>query len=234
MDGIHDLGGRHGLGRVLVEADEPPFHAPWEGRMHGIAVTCQVSGVNYTAEQRSAIENMGYSAYLGTSYYEKWLYAYETLLAKKGLITREQIDRRVAEGSAAPMVAHPVEPANLTPYASKLKAVLYGGTPHDRPLQRAPKFAPGDRVRTLNRHPTTHTRLPAYVRDKVGVVMIYHGAHCHPEAHVEGRGDVPEHLYAVRFEATTLWGPDAEAGASVVCADLFEDYLAAAEGADHE
>lgn len=227
MNSIHDVGGRHGLGRVIAEQNEPPFHAPWEGRMHGIAVTCQVSGANFTAEQRSTIENMGHAAYLNTSYYEKWLYAYETILANKGIISKAEIDQRVAEQAAAPMVAHPAEPAHLSPYGQKLKTVLYGGTPHDRPILREPKFKPGDRVHTLNRNPTTHSRLPAFVRDKDGVVEIHHGAHCHPEAHVGGRGDVPEHLYAVKFEAETLWGPDAEAGASVVYVDLFEDYLEA-------
>ena len=50
MDSIHDVGGKHGLGPVIAEPDEPPFHAPWEGRMHGIAVACQVHGVNTTPE----------------------------------------------------------------------------------------------------------------------------------------------------------------------------------------
>ncbi len=31
MNGIHDLGGMHGLGPVLAEANEPVFHEPWEG-----------------------------------------------------------------------------------------------------------------------------------------------------------------------------------------------------------
>jgi len=32
MDGIHDMGGMHGFGKVEPEKDEPVFHAPWEGR----------------------------------------------------------------------------------------------------------------------------------------------------------------------------------------------------------
>jgi nitrile hydratase len=123
------------------------------------------------------------------------------------------------------MVVHPSEPAVLSAFGQKLKKVLYGGTPHDRPFDRPPRFKVGDRVRTVNRNPLTHTRLPAFVRDKDGVIEIHHGAHCHPEAHVDGRGDVPEHVYAVRFEADTLWGPDAEHGDSVVFVDLFENYL---------
>ncbi|MBD1550552.1 nitrile hydratase subunit beta [Pseudomonas typographi] len=227
MNSIHDVGGLHGMGRIVIEADEPPFHEPWEGRMHGIAVSCQISGVNFTAEQRSTIEQMGYIAYLSTSYYEKWLYAYETLLADKGIISKADIDRRVAEQAQALMPAHPQEPPRLSEYGQKLKAVLYQGTPHDRPLARQPKFKVGDLVHTLNRNALRHSRLPRFARDKDGVIEAYHGAHCHPEPHAAGIGDVPEHLYCVRFDGETLWGPDAEAGASCVYVDLFEDYLAA-------
>ncbi len=31
MDGIHDMGGMHGFGKVEPEPNEPVFHADWEG-----------------------------------------------------------------------------------------------------------------------------------------------------------------------------------------------------------
>ena len=36
MNGIHDMGGMHGLGPVIPESEEPYFHEPWEARMFGI------------------------------------------------------------------------------------------------------------------------------------------------------------------------------------------------------
>ena len=33
MNGVHDMGGRHGLGPISPETNEPVFHAPWEGRV---------------------------------------------------------------------------------------------------------------------------------------------------------------------------------------------------------
>jgi hypothetical protein len=36
---------------------------------------------------------------------------------------------------------------------------------------------------------------------------------------------VPEHLYAVKFLAKDLWGPNAERQDDAVYVDLFEDYL---------
>jgi len=227
MNGIHDIGGRHGPGPVIPEVNEPPFHAAWEGRMHGIAVACQVSGINNSPEHRSAVEQLPYATYLHNSYYENWVFAFEALLVRKGVVTSAELRRRASELSPVAMQDHPHEPTNLSEYASKLKAVLYRGAPQDRPISRRPKFQPGDPVRTLNLNSCRHSRLPGYVRDKTGVVAHYHGAHCHAEAQAEGHGELPEHLYAVRFTAYSLWGPDAEAGAPTVCVDLFEDYLQA-------
>ena len=36
MNSVHDLGGMHGFGSVEREANEPPFHEPWEGRTYAI------------------------------------------------------------------------------------------------------------------------------------------------------------------------------------------------------
>jgi len=224
MDGIHDIGGKHGFGKIVTEENEPPFHAPWEGRMHGIAVTCQVSGVNTTPEQRKTIENMGPVPYLTTSYYEKWLYAYETILIEKGVITAAELDARRASQPAGKMAEHPQLPAAPSAYANKVKHIIYNGTPHDRPTDKAPLFKVGDMVRARNIHPTGHTRLPGFTKGKVGVVEVHHGAHCHHEALATGKGEVPDHLYAVKFTGPELWGPDG-AKNDAVYVDLFESYL---------
>ena len=31
MNGVHDMGGMHGMGPIEYEKDEPVFHAEWEG-----------------------------------------------------------------------------------------------------------------------------------------------------------------------------------------------------------
>ena len=36
MNGVHDMGGQHGMGPVNYERDEPVFHAPWEGRVYAL------------------------------------------------------------------------------------------------------------------------------------------------------------------------------------------------------
>ena len=33
MNGVHDLGGMHGMGPIPIEKNEPAFHEPWERRI---------------------------------------------------------------------------------------------------------------------------------------------------------------------------------------------------------
>jgi nitrile hydratase subunit beta len=79
-------------------------------------------------------------------------------------------------------------------------------------------------VRARNIHPAGHTRLPRYVRGRVGTVVLVHGCHVFPDAHARGDGEDPQWLYTVRFDGRELFGPDADP-ASAVSIDAFEPYL---------
>ena len=96
------------------------------------------------------------------------------------------------------------------------------GGPVEVAIDTPPRFAVGDRVRAINRHPLGHTREPRYVRGRTGVIHEHYGAHVFPDLSAEGRRD-GRHLYSVRFEASELWGDPARGGAVYV--DLWEDYL---------
>ena len=45
MNGVHDLGGMHGLGRVDVEAHDPVFHNPREKVPFGILLAAMGQGL---------------------------------------------------------------------------------------------------------------------------------------------------------------------------------------------
>ncbi len=94
MNGIHDLGGMHGLGPLVVERDEPVFHHEWERRVFGMFLPIFATGAFNIDELRHAIERMGAAAYLNTSYYEHWLHAFETLLVEKGTLTGGELAER--------------------------------------------------------------------------------------------------------------------------------------------
>ena len=76
-----------------------------------------------------------------------------------------------------------------------------------RQQQGPQRFKPGDRVRTKNIHPATHTRLPRYARGKVGVVEMCHGCHMYPDSVATDRGDDPQWLYTVVFDEPRAVGP---------------------------
>ena len=88
----------------------------------------------------------------------------------------------------------------------------------------AVRFKEGERVRTANINPATHTRLPRYARGKAGTVEAIRGCHVFPDSAAIGAGDNPQWLYTVVFSARELWGEDADPTISVSI-DAFEPYL---------
>ena len=88
-----------------------------------------------------------------------------------------------------------------------------------------PQFSNGDRVKARNIHPEGHTRLPRYVRGKYGTVTNYYGIDNLQDAELPtGCTNRQQPLYAVRFEASELWGNAAETK-SAVYLDMWESYL---------
>ena len=89
---------------------------------------------------------------------------------------------------------------------------------------RRARFKPGDRVRTKNIHPATHTRLPRYARGRTGVVEALRGCHVFPDTAALGQGDDPQWLYTVLFDGRELWG-EATDPTLKVSIEAFEPYL---------
>ena len=94
MIGVHDLGGVRGHGSVIVEAEEPVFHEPWEARVFANNIC---GGIWEGPQFRSWIERMPPVEYLATSYYEHWIFAMENLYIEAGVFTREELDRRISD-----------------------------------------------------------------------------------------------------------------------------------------
>ncbi len=190
MNGIHDMGGMHGLGPLVPERNEPVWHAPWEARVFALATAIG-------AGLRQQIERMPAADYLRVTYYEKWLYALVENAVRIGLITREE-----AETGRADPAAPRATPA-LT--ADQVPQVMARGSPKTRTVERQPIFKVGDAILTRNIHPLTHTRLPRFARDKPGVVIALHGAHVFPDTSAPFQGENAQPLYTVKFQARTLW-----------------------------
>jgi nitrile hydratase subunit beta len=214
VNGAHDMGGAHGFGPVVPEVDEPYFHADWERRVLGLVIAMGAAGRWNIDKSRSAREDRDPAEYLSLSYYEIWLAGLERLLVNAGLVTADELAR--GESLEAPEQVRVLAPDDVP-------AMLARGGPADRPAPRPPRFEPGSRVRARNLHPRGHTRLPRYARGHVGVIERVHGCHVFADHNALGDED-PQWLYSVRFDATELFGPDADPR-SQVSFDAFEPYL---------
>src|SRR3954467_4043784 len=94
MDGMHDLGGRQGFGKVRYTMNATAFHAPWEVRANSLYSFAVRSGIFNMDEYRHAIERMDPRHYLAASYYERSLTGLATLCVEKGVVTRGELERR--------------------------------------------------------------------------------------------------------------------------------------------
>jgi nitrile hydratase len=213
VNGIHDLGGMHGFGAVNVERDEPVFHGRWEGRVLGMVYQMVGMGWLNIDAFRHGIERTPPVDYLRLGYYGRWLASLERTLVERGVLAAGEVDAR-RDGRAAPA------PAPAAPPETR-------AAPFERALDRAPRFAAGDRVRVRVASPAGHTRLPRYAAGRVGIVARCHGGYVFPDTNAVGRGEDPQYVYTVRFAGRELWGPDAEPGV-VHHVDLFEPYLESA------
>jgi nitrile hydratase beta subunit len=206
MNGIHDMGGMDGFGPVKREQSEPVFHAEWEKRLFGL-VSAMIASRPYNIDEfRHAIERIPAPRYLASTYYERWLDAFLTLLVEKGIVSTGDLEAKGIEPPA------PVQPPQWLGRAAAAKG---------RPTRA--RFSVGDRVIALNVSPTGHTRLPRYIRGKAGIVRRDWGVFVYPDHNAHGT-DSRRHVYSVAFKARELWGTDAPVR-DLLYIDLWEDYL---------
>jgi nitrile hydratase beta subunit len=218
MNGVHDMGGMMAFGPVEPEADEPPFHAEWEGRVLGLNLAANATGAWNLDMGRHAREALPPAEYLSSTYYEIWLSGLERLVVKYGLLSEAEL--------AAGTPLEPAKPRRRILTAEMVPQIPLGGggMPTVRRIDTAARFSIGDTAVTRNLHPKGHTRLPAYARGKRGVIEKVHGAHVFADAHAAGLGEAPQWLYTVRFSGTEIWGEDSDPTLSTSI-EAWESYL---------
>lgn len=93
MSRVHDRGGRPDAG--TVNKAEHDFSL-WEKRTDALLMllTSPEKRVMRVDELRRAIESLAPDAYEKLGYYERWITAIEALMIEKGILTREEIDRK--------------------------------------------------------------------------------------------------------------------------------------------
>ena len=201
MDGIHDMGGRQGFGVVRYTRKAQAFHADWEVRVNSLYALAVRLGIFNMDEYRHAIERMEPRHYLTASYYERSLTSLATLLVEKGIVSREELERR-AEGSFP--LAAPSAPGRTNAAARE-------------------RFKPGDRVRVRLDFVPGHIRMPGYIRGKAGVVVGESPAYPFPDAHAHAIEAQDEPTYDVRFRSEDLWPNSADP--ALIHVGVFQSYL---------
>jgi nitrile hydratase len=217
VDGIHDMGGMQDWGRVHYDPDEPAFKAPWEGRAFAISLLSmnRLTGRNLDA-MRHALERLTPLEYLKNGYYGRWLLLSETLLTDSGVIAPGAVDARARKLRGDDVTEPPDVELSKPDYTATGPGSL-------RQIDDPPRFKVGQQVRAKDMHPTGHTRLPRYVRGRIGTVEHIQSAAVLPDTNAHFLGENAQHVYGVAFDSKDLWGEDAEPFVTHV--DLYDSYL---------
>ena len=96
---VHDRGGWPGAGPIDRREHELSW---WEKKTDGLMVllSSREKRLSRVDELRRAIESIEPARYEKLTYYERWIEALRTLLVEKGIVTPEEIDRKLAELAA--------------------------------------------------------------------------------------------------------------------------------------
>jgi len=231
----HYLGGLEGLGPVTFE--KRVFVEPWEKRIFGIhvammalssqlplpATPSKFNTVWTWADLRKGAESLNPFDYFRFRYYEKWLGGISGYFVQKGYITEAELDARTQQilqnpSTAARQGGDPAIDRRVVTY------LIEGDSPKRESATR-PRFAVGDKVFVKNVPSIEHTRLPGYLRDRIGTVdTVYPATYTYlTSTGPDGVGDAMP-VYCVRFDPEEIWKGNADKNVAIY-ADLFEAYL---------
>jgi hypothetical protein len=96
MRSYHDMGG---LEAGPVEATEHAYE-PWEKRVDALMMLLSARGHLKVDELRRNVEALGPEAYDQMSYYERWIASITATLIQRGVLSSDEIGRRMVEVEA--------------------------------------------------------------------------------------------------------------------------------------
>jgi hypothetical protein len=93
MRSHHDMGG---LPADRIAATEHDY-AYWEKRVDAMLVLLSAARQMTVDELRKNIESIGPNAYDSMTYYERWMHSISQTLIQRGVITIDELGRKMAE-----------------------------------------------------------------------------------------------------------------------------------------
>jgi hypothetical protein len=87
------------LGSLTAEPIKRVDHElePWEKRCHALADVLDFHKIINTEEKRCGVEGLGTEMVGKLSYYERWIVAFANILFRKGILTQEELARKIIE-----------------------------------------------------------------------------------------------------------------------------------------
>ena len=92
----NDIGGDEAGPVVRVEHELEP----WEKRCHALADVLDFHKIINTEEKRRGVEALGSEMVGKLSYYERWIVAFSNILFQKGILTPEELARKMDDVKA--------------------------------------------------------------------------------------------------------------------------------------
>ncbi len=221
MDGVHDMGGKQGYGPIeFSEAEGRGRYDPFPTSEGAHAWAAAMAATNLDLGRvgglfRFVRECIPPVEYLGRPYAEQWLTVTAAMMTFSGVLSMDEI----AAGKATQKWQ-----GDLPLTSEAAEDVVRHRDDYERKIDNSPMFSAGDVVKTRHFGSAGHTRLPAYVQGRPGVVHTHHGAHILPDTGVHGLGEQPTHLYSIAFRAADLW-PERSSSNDRIFLDLWECYL---------
>ena len=225
MNGIHDLGGRDGIGAINPTESEPVWKAEWEKHAHTFFPLAFRAGFFGVDSFRYGMEQMDPVEYLSSPYYEHWLHSVTHHGVRKGVLDPAEIERRTQYYLEHPEAPLPEDKDPDGELIAFIDAAIPAGVPAGRDTGKVAKFAVGDRVTVVSDAPHGHTRKANYIRGKTGVIELAHGEMIFPDTAGNDLGEAPEHVYTVRFTNAELWGAESAEPNGSVTFDVWEPYI---------
>ena len=220
MNGVHDMGGMHGFGPIVREANEPLFHAPTGRRAS--APWQDLPGPGYFNSRCLPLWHRAHGASaLSAGAVLRALARRSTQPDRGGLH-----DQRRTRGSGPICFASIPMPRCRASAAGAPRAE----SPASADLATACVALHGWRGRSDAQCPPDRPHPAAALRARqAGRHPRLHGPQIFPDTNAHGLGEHPQPLYNVRFDARELWGESAEPR-QTVSLDLWESYLEPASG----
>lgn len=240
----HALGGLENLGPVWTETN--PFVQSWEMRIFGIHTVMMAESKHLSealpkypidtmsttfksewtwASLRTGAEDMNPFEYFKFRYYEKWLGGISQFFIDEGYVSAHELAQKTNYYLNDPTAPLPDKPNPSI--KQQIVRYLQLGDSGLRPYDKPPLYSLGQQVVVADPPQTDHTRLPGYMRNKVGtIVEVYPGAYGYfVSTGPDGIGPAMP-VYRVEFDGEAIWGAGKSEPNTKITADLFEVYIA--------